>query len=571
MFLVLLLAGAVLAVYSPVRDHEFVYDDVRFIEGNPALDTLDPVRFLVDPSTVDPTGGFEGIYRPLRTLSFAVQVAVFGRDPAGFLAVNALLHFLNALLVFGVIGRVVSDRVTPLLAAFFFAIHPVMVEGVAWATSHDNVLCGFFFLLAVRLYLGGGDGPWRMTAVGAAFSLALLAKETALMMPAVLAGYELTVGARGATLRASILDAARRRWRSAVLFFVVACVYAFLRYEVLGDASGQRNVWWEDSPLRTRLTAVVALVIGLVRIAVPVIPRAFTFDYRLGMVRSIADWRFLVSASVSLGLVALAILGRRRWPLTSLALAAYALLMLPTANLLIPINIFYADRFAYLAAIGPLAWIAAVLVRFVRGAPRFSLPVLAAFVVTSFAVAVTNVAAWRDDATLWARVLRADERNPRAHHAYAFALEGDAPEVVAERRRHLETALAIEPDYPPARRELGALLRSSGETALAIREFEELVARVEASPIRQGMLEYAYACRELVELHSERGRFDRALAFAERFEPFAPADPALKMRMGELAERLGDIGLARAYYAEALQIDSRLAPARAALERLSTP
>lgn len=87
--------------------------------------------------------------------------------------------------------------------------------------------------------------------------------------------------------------------------------------------------------------------------------------------------------------------------------------------------------------------------------------------------------------------------------------------------------------------------------------------------MQQGLREYAYACRELVELHAERGRFERALAYAERFVAFAPGDPALRVRMGELAERLGDVGLARAYYADALQIDPRLATARAALERLS--
>ena len=66
----------VAASLAVLKDGGFVYDDHRFIERNVAIRSLgNTLDFVLDPRTISEES-WEGIYRPLRTLSFAVDHAL---------------------------------------------------------------------------------------------------------------------------------------------------------------------------------------------------------------------------------------------------------------------------------------------------------------------------------------------------------------------------------------------------------------------------------------------------------------------------------------------------------------
>ena len=77
---------------------------------------------------------------------------LFGFDPGAFHLGNAVLHAANAGLLLLVLARLTGARWRSALAAALFALHPLHVEAVAWASERKEVLAAFFGLLALLAY-----------------------------------------------------------------------------------------------------------------------------------------------------------------------------------------------------------------------------------------------------------------------------------------------------------------------------------------------------------------------------------------------------------------------------------
>jgi len=83
-------------------------------------------------------------YQPVTLLSWAIDYQLFDLDPFGFHLHNVILHLLNVLLVFYFIRQLSPGLFIPLVTAALFALHPMRVESVTWATERKDVLYTFF-------------------------------------------------------------------------------------------------------------------------------------------------------------------------------------------------------------------------------------------------------------------------------------------------------------------------------------------------------------------------------------------------------------------------------------------
>src|SRR4029077_7852158 len=89
-------------------------------------------------------------------------------------------------------GNPEKTRLIPaaFLAALLFGLQPIHVESVAWATERTDLLCGFFYLASLLLYLHYAPlsqvKPWKPAACLGLFFLALLSKPMAVTLPLVL-------------------------------------------------------------------------------------------------------------------------------------------------------------------------------------------------------------------------------------------------------------------------------------------------------------------------------------------------------------------------------------------------
>ena len=191
-------ASAALAVmlYASSLDNPFVYDDFRLIVENPAIQNLSSVLALLA----------RDVTRPLVTLSYAADTVIWGTSPFGYHLTNVLLHTLNVLLMYWVAffasddwargggGRfsfTPSPTIVATVTSFLTAAHPVMTQAVGYIAARSELLYGACFLLsmlAARRWMHD-KGPWRSIAV-ALWGCALLAKESAAMLPIVLWSYD---------------------------------------------------------------------------------------------------------------------------------------------------------------------------------------------------------------------------------------------------------------------------------------------------------------------------------------------------------------------------------------------
>ncbi|MDA8375460.1 MAG: tetratricopeptide repeat protein [Planctomycetia bacterium] len=137
----LALAALCLVVYFPLHRAGFFWDDLYWIVNNPFLRHWSGlVKIWFQPDTFLQ-------YYPLTTTGFLLQWMVWGPHPLGYHVVSLLLQIFNAILLWRLLLRL-RFRAAWMMAAIF-AIHPVVVESVAWVVEQKNLLSGALVLMAV--------------------------------------------------------------------------------------------------------------------------------------------------------------------------------------------------------------------------------------------------------------------------------------------------------------------------------------------------------------------------------------------------------------------------------------
>lgn len=547
------LVGLLWLAYRPSLDGGFVYDDGRFVASNPALVPLgNPLRFFTDPTTADPAGGHVGIWRPLRTLSFAADRAWFGSDAPWLRRVSVLWHVGAALALFALIGALTGSGLAAAAGAALFGVHPVGVEAVAWISSRDSPMALLFLVLSVVLFRRAGG--WALAGAVAAGALAMAAREVAVVLPALLVAHEALGLGRG-----------RRRWARIAPFAALAALYLAGRHAALGDAGGQARAG--DRPVVAELaTSSAGLLHSAGRLAWP---WSFGFDHQLPPAGGFSDPRALGGLALLSGAIALAVVLRRRAPEVAFGIAWALLTWLPVSGV-VPLNIATADRFLYVPLAGVALAGGGLLARGAARAGRTGRLVIdcasaGALALLAFTT-MSHAAAFRTNETLWSAVLARDPESFRAHHGLGAALHLRGSDEEAE--RHLRLAAALRPDHPRTFFDLGRLLagRAPGEAAEALERAVTLwEGRGETAMERDAA---RAALRLVADLHARAGRAGETLAALERLVRLEPPSAELYADVGALRRRRGDLDGAARSYREALRVRPGFEPAERALREL---
>jgi tetratricopeptide (TPR) repeat protein len=187
-----LLAVIVFLAYRPAAGGAFIWDDDDYVAQNPALRSDEGLREI----WLDPQASPQ--YYPMVFTTYWLEFRLWGDESRGYHETNILLHAASALLLWRILRRL---RVPgAYLGAAVFAVHPVMVESVAWVTERKNTLSMLFYLASAWAYLrfarvGGDDAAppederpnWAWYGVSLAlFLLALLSKTVTASLPAAL-------------------------------------------------------------------------------------------------------------------------------------------------------------------------------------------------------------------------------------------------------------------------------------------------------------------------------------------------------------------------------------------------
>ena len=165
----------------------FVWDDRVITEAPPIRNWGGLWSIWFSPSDLE---FWEGHYWPLVYTTFWLEHKLWGFAPAGYHAVNVLLHAANTLLLWRLLRRLAVPGAW--VVAAVFAVHPLHVESVAWVLERKDVLSALFYLAAFWTWDRFAEEPYakgrarRYVLTLALFVLGMLSKSIVVTLPAAL-------------------------------------------------------------------------------------------------------------------------------------------------------------------------------------------------------------------------------------------------------------------------------------------------------------------------------------------------------------------------------------------------
>ncbi len=517
----LCLALAIALPYARALPGPFVFDDVSAIVANETIHSLHPLgRVLAQPPDLTISG------RPLAALSLALNWAAGGLDPRGYRLANGLLHWLAALLVFGVTRRTLgSPRLGPrfgahargfaFAAALLFAVHPLASEVVCYVTARTESLMAVCYLGALYCAIRARDSArprgWVAGAI-ASSALGMGAKEVMVSAPLVIALHDAVFWGRA--------EGGARRVRIAT-WSGLALSWGVLAHLVLQAPRAQSagfEHWVTPLAYLANQCRVLPHYLWLV-----VVPDPLILDY--GNPDPLAPAEVWPGFALLAGLFALSVYALRRWPAAGCVGVACFAILAPSSSVVPIASEVGADRRMYL----PLAALIALGVTvtrpwLARANARWLGPVLAGVLALALgARSFARAGDYESAVELWRADVEAQPMNRRAHYNLAKALEaeGRATESQAELTaavlseiEYYERVLPLQPDPVSARVDLGALHELAGRTRRAEELYSDALSRAPDDP---------YVLRRMARFLLRGDADPQSLAEARRFAERAVA------------------------------------------------
>jgi protein O-mannosyl-transferase len=442
------IAIVLFAVYSPSLNFQFILDDHRFT-SDPRIQNPGHVwEYFTSFAWAQVSGGPLSFFRPVFVSWLRLNFILAGASPWGWHLLSIVKHAAAALLLGLLAWKLLGDRTAALIAGALFALHPAQTESVAWVTVPDPLLC-IAALAAVLFYLKHTEpardlsllssklnrkarkearakpapkpSPLWLIASVVAFFVALLAKETAVVLPAIFfvlallrapaatANAETAQSQRTPTLRAHLLFALRE----TIPFLAAAAVYLALRVYVLGGHVAPRT---QNLSIKTVVLSLPATLWFYVKVLFwPVRSRAYadpalesSFSIRgvllpslalLGLVALVAWACFAAWKKAQRDLPNRTACGVQRAVVLGVSLLILPILPALNLNALNPGD-FLHGRYTYL----PLAGLTLLVAAAYHLVPTIRIPfaAVAALLVVVFSVlTMQQERPWKDDLTLF--------------------------------------------------------------------------------------------------------------------------------------------------------------------------
>jgi protein O-mannosyl-transferase len=573
-------------LYLNSLGNEFTNWDDAMIYGNPSIRNLDweGIMELFTPKRTN-------TYQPVRMLSYAIDYRFWKLNPLGYHITNTLFYILTCIMVFFAL-RLLSTHLrrdglpdshfrVGLFGALLFAAHPVHVEAVTWLAARKEVLQGFFFFLGFYLYLKAKEGERqrRMLLLGLVLIsvlLAILSKPSAVVFPAVLLVYEISVR------KSRWIDFLKSHWRFFLISILISLVFISILMKVMVDAGGVK-AYRGGNFLNNFL---LSFYVFIQNIKLLVFTINYSAAYALKDPGRLLWFVLLSSVGMTLLLSGLAIWSLKKTKVIFFAFFFFLVALLPYLNI-IPISTLLADRYVFIASFSycMLMGIAFDRLHAVR-LPWFSEGFFKLVSVSVFLFLLAGYSfmtvhqnkIWENSYTLWSDAI---EKSPESNTANALMgvvyMDLGMDEKAVE---YLEKAVRILPYDYLSRNNLGIIYGKSGQPERALKEFmtalwlkpedDTIMINLAIYYVRQK--EYGQAEETLRYLLSknhhnanlhfrlgvifrEAGKYDAAISEFQKSLELAPNIISIYEELGNIySSRITDTQKAKFYYAKGIEM-----------------
>jgi len=506
----------------------FHWEDETIVSENVHIRTLKNIPHFFRPGYVNVYESGQGNrYRPLRTVTLALDYAFWKSDPRGYHLTNVLLHAAVAALVWLLCLLVSGSPFAALAAGLLFALHPVHVESIAWVKNRSDILCSLFYLSALSAFaafLGA-----RSRAVYALSLLllpfAFLAKEMALTFPFAAALLLLFVNKREGERLA-------RGWQWLVPYFALLAGYLLFREKaMIGGA---------DYPGGPAAHLLFILNTAGEYLRILVWPAFLSIERQVPTGAGAALAALAAAAAVPA-------LYRLRGREGAFWLLLFFFLCVPVLNLEYIPGRPLAEQRMYLPSAAFCAFAAWALAAAREKGGRAALAAGALLAVMALALGARSVMRnrdWASEALLWEKTAAASP-TPRVYNNLAV--------VLSAQKRHTEAyenaleAIKLDPSYVDAYNTLGAVCYDLGLYDRSIGYFEKALFYSDGKAYKSLI--------NLAALYALKGRRDEALAAYREALRMAPWVDAAHYNLGLLLASLGRGDEALAHFREAAALN----------------
>ncbi len=446
-------------LYAVTLAGTYVYDDASVIAMDPRVS--DPSlwgRFFTETYNA----GVDNLWRPLTSLSFALQAQLHGVGDGAAL----FFHAVNVLLYGGVIWLVtrLAVRLTDVrvggVVGLLFAAQPVHVEAVAGLVGRSELLCGVGMFGALLLATSDRPLTWRRClAISGLTFLSIGAKEQGLVTSALLLAWFVLRRWLAPTLTASPTPAeaveldyatpvrtSTGGQRLTLCLVLPLAVYLFYREQVF-PFGWPRNLLDESiQPLiladgRDRWLIPLALLGRATQLLLA--PWALSLDYGLNVTtptQSLADpYLWLGAATLLAWFLGFGIALARRHLIEAFALLGLALTYLPASNGPTVIGTIFGERLLFL----PSAFFVLYLALLARRLPKgWAKALLAVALVAGSGQTLRYALLWTDSLALYEHQARVRPDSVRSWMLLAdgYRQIGDLDRAADAARRGTEVA-----------------------------------------------------------------------------------------------------------------------------------
>ncbi len=503
-----------LALFAITLNGVFIYDDVAIVETD---------RRIAHPNlwgqywTDSYNFGVDNLYRPLVSMSYAIQYWLHGPRPLPFHLVNWMLHAATSALVAMFAMKLARrceieanrSRAIGLIAGILFAVHPIHVEAVANVVGRAELMCAIGVVGAMLLFLSPLTRA-RVAGIYACFVLALLSKEQGMLVPLLLGvmawGQRHIVGATlastGLPPSGEVAATGSSRARQASPLPAIdnavghqktslgAILFVLLAVTLAGYVSYRESIlkfWWDknfldpwiqplsapDATYTDRLLVPITIAGRYLQLLVA--PVTLRLDYGglivPGKYEPHDPYFYLGLGAIVLWLALFAIALRQRDRFSLICLLGFALIYGLLGNLVTIIGVNMAERLMYL----PSVFFVMLVARWMSALPRKVLCVVLALLAVALGIrSVTYAMRWNDKLGFYVYSANVE---PRSLKATQLAMQeyldrGDLDQAETWANR----ALAIKPDNDDAILRLAMVKMERGDFGSA----EALINRAES-------------------------------------------------------------------------------------------
>jgi Tfp pilus assembly protein PilF len=616
--LYIILSLLVALAFANSLRNEFVWDDNQLIINNPKINLSLKEIPLVFTTPLWKLGGVvefqQTYYRPIASLFSVLNYKVWGLNPLGFHLTHIILHLINAIVLYriGLLLFTIQDtRCTTgeerrekdegrgtnirrpssiahhpssivnhaswiaFFAASIFAVHPVHNESVG-RVAIGEVIFGFFVILSIYFFLKEKKYlSWFM------FIFALFSKEAAVMLPFAL------------VILTTHREGIKKGLIALIPYMILVGVYLILRSQVVDTVFGDKV----SQPIFTRILTMLVATFDYIRLLL--IPYPVSPFYPARWYASIFEPKVLI-AIVVLALISYLAFKMRRdkvmlfllsFPFVMLAPVIWRVNTFPIENEFV----YIAERYLYVPVMSFCFFASRAVIKFF-GKKKWHLISLWILVIILFSViTITSNNIWRDDITLFSRIIK---ESPNALFAHiniggAFYKKKSLNEAI----QAYETVIRLNPYSKAAMNahsSIGAIYVDQGRLSEAVSEFRK-VLRIDYNNayahnnlgnvyyvqkrFKDAIQEYGIsielkpdnivAHRNIAAAYVEIGETDKGIQHYRIALQMFPNDAETHNNLGLAYKQKGLISEAREEFKKALWIDNNFVEARQNLESLT--